>query len=74
MSPDKLVYMANQIGQFFASQSPDRAAEGIADHISKFWDPRMRGAIIAYARKDGSALSPNVLRAVKGLKDVSNVE
>ncbi len=45
MSPDKLVYMANQIGKFFVSQGPDKAAAGIAEHIAKFWDPRMRAAI-----------------------------
>jgi formate dehydrogenase subunit delta len=74
MSPDKLVYMANQIGQFFASQGADRAAAAIAEHISKFWDPRMRSAIIAYAKEDGGDLSPNVLRAVKDLKEVSASE
>ena len=31
MSPDKLVYMANQIGKFFASQGDDAAVAGIAD-------------------------------------------
>ena len=45
MSPDKLVYMANQIGRFFASQGDDKAAVPlIADHLVKFWDPRMRKA------------------------------
>jgi formate dehydrogenase subunit delta len=35
--------MANQIGEFF-SANPDRdeALEGIANHIRKFWEPRMR--------------------------------
>ena len=40
-SPDRLIYMANQIGQFFRSQGHDKAVPGIADHIKKFWDPRM---------------------------------
>ena len=34
MSPDKLVHMANQIGKFFTSQGPDKAAAGIAEHIA----------------------------------------
>ena len=54
MSPDKLVYMANQIGKFFVSQGPQQAAAGTADHIRKFWDPRMRAAIFAHL-KDGGA-------------------
>ena len=41
-SSDKLVYMANQIAKFFESQGPDKAVAGTADHLKKFWDPRMR--------------------------------
>ena len=37
MSPDKLVYMANQIGKFFAHQGQEKAIAGIADHLGKFW-------------------------------------
>jgi formate dehydrogenase subunit delta len=44
---DKLVYMANQIGKFFASQGADKAADGVATHLRKFWDPSMRRAIVA---------------------------
>ena len=48
MSPDRLVYMANQIGKFFEVQRADEVVPGIANHIRKFWDPRMREAIFAY--------------------------
>jgi formate dehydrogenase subunit delta len=43
MDIHNLVSMANQIGQFFSAY-PDRdeALEGIANHIRKFWEPRMR--------------------------------
>ena len=47
MSHDKLAYMANQIGRFFQSQKPETAVAGIEDHILKFWDPRMRKALLA---------------------------
>ena len=40
MSPDKLAYMANQIGKFFAHQPHDKAVASIADHLRKFWDPQ----------------------------------
>ncbi len=43
-SPDKLVYMANPIGKFWVGQSEDKAPAAIAEHIKKFWDPRMRNA------------------------------
>ena len=45
MQPDKLVSMANQIGRFFSTQRGDAAA-AVAVHIAKFWDPRMREALI----------------------------
>ena len=48
MKPDRLVYMANQIGKFFEAQRADEVVPGIANHIKKFWDPRMRKAIFAY--------------------------
>ena len=35
MSPDRLIYMANQIGTFFGSQGHDKAVPGIAEHIRK---------------------------------------
>jgi formate dehydrogenase subunit delta len=35
-SPDKLVYMANQIAKFFASQGEAQAIAGIANHLEKF--------------------------------------
>ena len=46
MNSNNLVSMANQIGDFFAAM-PDHneALDGIADHIKKFWDPRMRRAL-----------------------------
>jgi formate dehydrogenase subunit delta len=72
MSPDKLIYMANQIGKFFASQGPDEAVVGTADHIEKFWDPRMRAAILAHLAAGGSGLDPCVRKAVEQLKDVQS--
>lgn len=43
MDSDNLIRMANRIGDFFVSM-PDRAEalDGIANHIQKFWEPRMR--------------------------------
>ena len=43
MDVNNLILMANRIGEFFVAM-PDRyeALEGVALHIQKFWDPRMR--------------------------------
>jgi formate dehydrogenase subunit delta len=65
---DRLVYMANQIGKFFDSQGHDKAVPGIADHIKKFWDPRMKRAIFAHLDTGGQGLAPDVLEALAKLK------
>lgn len=72
MTPDKLVYMANQIGKFFASQGGDQAVAGTADHIEKFWDPRMRAAILAHLQAGGAGLDPHVRQAIEKLKRVAS--
>jgi formate dehydrogenase subunit delta len=60
--------MANQIGWFFRSQGHDHAVSGIADHIHKFWDPRMRKAIFAHLDDGGAGLDQNVREALQTLK------
>jgi formate dehydrogenase subunit delta len=67
MPHDKLAYMANQIGRFFQSQRPETAVAGIEDHLLKFWDPRMRRAIIARLADGGIELDPLVREAVERL-------
>jgi formate dehydrogenase subunit delta len=71
-SPDKLVYMANQIGKFFASQGADQSIAGTANHIAKFWDPRMRAAILAHLKAGGAGLEPRVRQAVELLSRSSS--
>lgn len=65
---DKLVYMANQIGAFFKSQDMDTASARIAEHITKFWDPRMRRAIVAHLDAGGAGLDPAARQAVETLR------
>jgi formate dehydrogenase subunit delta len=64
----RLVYMANQIGKFFQSQGHDHAVSGVADHIKKFWDPRMLAGIYAHLDAGGAGLDPNVREAIASLK------
>jgi formate dehydrogenase subunit delta len=71
-SPDKLVYMANQIGKFFLAQGEKGAVDGIATHLKKFWDPRMRAAIIAHVGAGGAGLDPDVRAAVESLRPASS--
>lgn len=55
MNLHHLIEMANQIGEFFESL-PDRdeALFDIAEHIRKFWEPRMRRTLLA-ALDNGTA-------------------
>lgn len=64
---DRLVYMANQIGREFSSQRPHDAADATWDHLWHFWDPRMRGMILAHLRDGGAGLSDIARAAVAKL-------
>lgn len=69
MSPEKLVMMANQIGRFFVPQRGVDPAAAIATHLRKYWDPRMRAAIVAHLEKGGEGLDEAVRQAVLHLKE-----
>jgi len=66
MEIQNLVRMANRIGDFFDAM-PDRqeALEGIAGHIKRYWEPRMRTAIRAHIEAGGEGLSEIVLQALR---------
>jgi formate dehydrogenase subunit delta len=72
MRVERLVVMANDIGQFFAAD-PDKgeAARNIAGHLKRFWDPRMRRQIVAHYREGGAGLDP-VVRSAIGLLSGQN--
>jgi formate dehydrogenase subunit delta len=59
--------MANQISKFFAVQGAERAVPAIAGHLKKFWEPRMRTAIIAHVNAGGAGLDPLAKLAVEKL-------
>jgi formate dehydrogenase subunit delta len=65
---DTLVRMANQIGKFFAAQGDERAVAGVADHIRKFWEPRMKKQIFAFLDEGGAGLEPVALKGLQKLK------
>jgi hypothetical protein len=53
---DTLVRMANQIADFFRIQPEGEAVSGTADHIRRFWDPRMRSKMAHRAQGRGTRL------------------
>ena len=60
----KLVYMANQIATFFKTQPADEGVQGVATHINKFWEPRMRRQLFEILEKEDNGLDALVLQAV----------
>ena len=67
MDREHLIRMANQIGTFFASQPGHaEALEGIATHLKKFWDPRMRHELLALLDQgDDADVHPLVREALQ---------
>jgi formate dehydrogenase subunit delta len=71
MDMERLVIMANQIGDFFAPYPPNRRTEGIRNHLRTYWDPRMREALLDYISKEGGTnLQDHVIAGAKSLIDL----
>jgi formate dehydrogenase subunit delta len=68
---ERLVTMANQIGDFFAPYPPERRAEGIRNHLRTYWDPRMREALLRYVEAGGEGLHAHVVAGAKLLMDAA---
>ncbi|HTL50182.1 MAG TPA: formate dehydrogenase subunit delta [Steroidobacteraceae bacterium] len=68
MNVQRLVAMANDIANFFGSDpDPTSAADQVANHLKKFWEPRMREEIRRHVSAGGTGLSSIALQAVKKL-------
>jgi formate dehydrogenase subunit delta len=57
MDSHHLVTMVNEIAAFFAGEDPGKAAESVANHLRRYWDPRMRRQIVEHATRGGEGLS-----------------
>jgi formate dehydrogenase subunit delta len=68
MSASTMVHNANQIALFFASYPHEEAVAGVANHITKFWEHRMRVQIQKYVADGGTGLHPLVLEALARLR------
>ncbi len=74
MARDRIVLMANQIGDFFAPYPPHRRAEGIRNHLRTYWDPRMRGELLALIEQGGAGLAPHVVDGAKLLQEETHAK
>jgi len=70
MAPDKLVYMAYQIATFFKSQPESEGVEGVANHISDFWEPRMRKQLFDMIAEGKADFHPLVIKAAPKIRKV----
>jgi hypothetical protein len=61
-----LVSMAKDIAANLSFQS--NADEKIADHINRFWAPRMRRLLLEYAAGDGQQVCEALLPALKKVR------
>ncbi len=68
MESSEIVRMANQIADFYKPYSEKEALEGIAEHINKFWEPRMRREFFSLVDKGGAGLNPLVVAAAIAVK------
>ena len=61
MNIDLLIKMTNEIGDFFAGvevNDPQAAARDVANHIKRYWDPRMRAQMLKYyEERQGAGLT-----------------
>jgi formate dehydrogenase subunit delta len=73
MDVEKLVRMANQIAaNSDYGPDKDKIAATVADHLTRFWTPEMRTAIIEGHRRKLVDLSPTAARAVEKLVPPKN--
>ena len=63
-SLDRLIYMANQIARNLTHDHDPVAS--LADHVAKFWDPRMKAMIFAHLddRHGDGGLDPVAAQAL----------
>ncbi|MFN3634129.1 MAG: formate dehydrogenase subunit delta [Rhizobium rhizophilum] len=64
----KLVRMANQIATFFLSQPEDVRVDGVATHINKFWETRMRRRFLELVAVPDAGFLPLVIEAASSIK------
>jgi len=67
MEVEKLIKMANQIGDFFeANPDVEEAKLEIASHLKKFWNSVMINSLVAHVQQhQGQGLHPRVIAAIQ---------
>ena len=74
MNNDNLIRMVNRIGAFFAAM-PDReeAMHDLAQHVRRFWEPRMRQKLFAHLdEQQGEGVDALVVAALQRHRTLFN--
>jgi len=66
MNIDHLIKMTNEITSFWSGEvGEEKAANEVATHLRRYWEPRMRAQMITYyEQRNGSGLNDVAKRAV----------
>lgn len=71
MNIERLVQMVNDIANYFAAEpDPATGADGVAQHLKRFWAPPMRRQIRAHLDAGGEGLSPLAAAGVRRLVEL----
>ena len=62
-----VVRLGHDLVRNFAALPPEKAAEEIATHMKKFWEPRMRRDLVARVRAGEDDIPPVLAEAAKDL-------
>lgn len=63
-----VIRLGHDLVRNFGALPPEKAAEEIATHIGKFWEPRMRGELIGYVDAGDPRLGDLLARAAEELR------
>lgn len=58
------IRLINNIAVQFGHLAPERASEEVANHVRKFWDPRMKARLLELATTEAELLQPTAYAAV----------
>ncbi|GAA2713062.1 formate dehydrogenase subunit delta [Micromonospora olivasterospora] len=65
------VRMANDISRQFRHRPQEEAVTAVADHIRRFWPPRLRAALLAHIDQGGDGLDPIAVAAAARLPEAA---
>jgi formate dehydrogenase subunit delta len=57
------IRMINSIAAHFGYLRAEQAATAVADHVKRFWDPRMKQRLLLFAASDTKDLDPVAVAA-----------